>query len=299
MSGGADNSSAGGPRPHRIDATTALYGIFGDPVEHSLSPLIHNTIFGEQGINAVYLAFRVERSRLGLAVEAMRSMGMRGANITIPHKEQVLQYLDEIPEDVDRCIGAINTIVNRDGRLYGYNTDGAGFLQSLRLDLGMDIRSRAVLMLGAGGSGRGVAAAMAAAGAGQLHILNRTPDRAHGLAEYLAGYFPETDIEAVSSIEELQGERLDLVVNTTSLGMKPGDSLPVDLKRLGGHPKVYDLVYAPAQTPLLKQAAALGLERANGIGMLASQAALAYGLWTGRQDGVRERMMEILAPWRR
>lgn len=283
----------------RIDAKTVLYGIFGDPVEHSLSPLIHNTLFAEQGLNAVYLAFRVEAQQLGLAVEAMRSMGMRGANITIPHKEEVLQYLDEIPEDVDRCIGAINTIVNKDGRLYGYNTDGAGFLQSLRLDLGFDPTSRTVLMAGAGGSARGVAAVLAAAGASRIIILNRTVDRARGLTEYLSGYFPETDIEAVGSLSDISGEKLDLVVNTTSLGMKAQDARPVDLKALTGSPKVYDLVYAPPVTPLLQQAAELGLSHCNGIGMLASQAALAFGLWTGRQTGVRERMMEVLGPWRK
>lgn len=288
------------PYPHaQIDAKTALYGIFGDPVEHSLSPLIHNTLFAEQGLNAVYLAFRVESQQLGLAVEAMRSMGMRGANITIPHKEEVLQYLDEIPEDVDRCIGAINTIVNKDGRLYGYNTDGAGFLQSLRLDLGLDPTSRSVLMVGAGGSARGVAAALAAAGAARIVILNRTVDRARGLTEYLSGYFPETDIEAVASAEEARGDKFDLVVNTTSLGMKPSDPRPIDLASLKGSPKIYDLVYAPPATPLLRQAAELGLTHCNGIGMLASQAALAFGLWTARQEGVRARMMEVLAPWRK
>lgn len=282
-----------------MDARTALYGIFGDPVEHSLSPLIHNTLFAEQDLNAVYLAFRVEGQRLGLALEAMRSMGMRGANVTVPHKEEVVRYLDEIPEDVDRCIGAINTIVNRDGRLYGYNTDGAGFLQSLREDLGFDPASRAVLLAGAGGSARAVAAALAAAGAARILIVNRTLDRARGLAEYLSGYFPESDLEAVASTEEIAGEKLDLVVNATSLGMKPSDPRPVDLAVLKGKFKVYDLVYAPPVTPLLRQAGDLGLTHCNGIGMLASQAALAFGLWTGRQAGVRARMMEVLTPWRK
>ena len=111
-----------------INAQTQVYGIFGSPVRHSLSPLIHNSLFSELKINSVYEAFEVEKEKLGLAFEAVRALGIRGVNVTIPHKEAAMNFVDEVPEDVDRCVGALNTVVNRNGKLFGYNTDGKGFL---------------------------------------------------------------------------------------------------------------------------------------------------------------------------
>ena len=277
-----------------VNAQTHLYGILGNPVHHSLSPLLHNTLFKQYQINAVYMAFEVDKNSLGLAFEAMRSLGMRGAHITIPFKEEALDFIDEIPEDVDRCVGAINTIVNRDGQLYGYNTDGTGFLIALKEELGFNPEGKKILVLGAGGAARGVTFALARAHADAIMIYNRTRERAEGLSEYVAGYFPETDIEVVESLKTASDKMPELVVNATSLGMKKGDASPFDLHNLKGPASVYDLIYSPGETPFLKQAKELQLPHANGLGMLAAQAALSFELWTGEKTGVREAMIEAL-----
>lgn len=283
----------------KIDSRTHLYGIFGNPVDHSLSPALHNPVFKKLGMDAVYLAFKVEPDSLGLAFEGMRALGIRGVNVTIPFKEDVVNYLDEIPEDLDRLTGAINTVVLKDGALLGYNTDGPGFLASLHGDLSFKPEGKDILIAGAGGSARGVLFALARAGAERIFIHNRTHERAHGLVEYASQYFPETDIEAVRSLDELGPKRLDLVVNTTSCGMKGNTEVPVDWGLLKKEPAAaYDLVYSPKETPWLKEAKKLGIPCANGLGMLVEQAALSFGLWTGKKDGVREAMREAVAACR-
>lgn len=273
---------------------TQVYGIFGHPVRHTLSPLIHNAQFKRLGIDAVYLAFDVRPDSLGLAFESLRALGIRGVNVTVPHKEAAVNFVDEIPEDVDRCIGAINTVVNRDGKLYGHNTDVPGFLIALREELSFNPEGKTAFVLGAGGAGRGVVTALARANASKIFVHNRTLPRAQGLAEYLARFFPETEIEAVSELVSLKKEKIDLVVNATSLGLKPQDTLPFDLQGMAKAPAVYDLVYGPSLTPFLESAKRLGLSFANGTGMLAAQGALAFELWTGQREGVREGMLETL-----
>ena len=277
-----------------INAETHLYGILGNPVHHSLSPLIHNALFEKLKINAVYMAFQVEENFLGLAFEGMRAMGLRGANITIPFKEEAVDFIDEIPEDVDRCVGAINTVVNRKGQLYGYNTDGTGFLVALKEELGFNPEAKKILVLGAGGAARGVVFALARAHAAEIIIHNRTMDRAEGLSEYVSGHFPETEIDVIPDLGLVHERKPDLVVNATSFGMKEKEGSPFDLKSLTQKTSIYDLIYAPLETPFLKQAKKLGLPCANGLGMLAAQAALSFELWTGEKEGVREAMLEIL-----
>ena len=278
-----------------IDAKTQVYGIFGHPARHSLSPLIHNDQFKRLEMNAVYLAFDVESDALGLAFESLRSLKICGVNVTIPHKEAAINFIDEIPEDVDRCVGAVNTVVNRDGKLYGYNTDVNGFLIALKEELSFSPQGKTALVLGAGGAARGVVTALSRAGAERVLVHNRTLSRAQGLTEYVAGFFPETNLEAVRAPESLKAEKIDLVVNATSLGMKAAqDPLPLDLQGFSKRPLVYDLVYGPVLTPFLESAKKLGLSFANGTGMLAAQGALAFELWTGQREGVREGMLETL-----
>ena len=277
-----------------LSSKTQLYGILGDPIEHSLSPLIHNAAFQRLDLNAVYLAFRVAPEALGLAFEGIRSLGIRGVNITIPFKQTAIEFIDEIPEDLDRATGAINTIVNRDGQLYGYNTDGVGFLTSLKEDLHFDPKGKTVLVLGAGGSACSVVFSLARAHAEHIVIYNRTQERAQGLTDFVQAYFPETEIETISALDEVYSQKIDLVVNATSCGMKGNAGSPVDLKRLKHKTSVYDLVYAPSETMLLNSAKELGWPAVNGLGMLAAQAALSFELWTGKKEGVRETMWEIL-----
>lgn len=274
------------------DAETRLYGLFGDPVKHSLSPLLHNAVFREKGINAVYLAFHVRKDWLGLAFESMRSMNIGGVNLTIPHKEDAIEFVDDIPEDVDRAVGALNTVVNKDGRLLGYNTDVPGFLMALREELDFDAAGKSVVVAGAGGAARAVVFALARTGAERIFLMNRTADRAEGLSEYASTFFPKTEIEPMAP-DESEIKKVSLVVNATSLGMRAGDAMPVDIEKFGANTRVYDLVYS-AETPLLKAAKKKGLRHADGLGMLVNQASIAFELWTGERKGVRESMLETV-----
>lgn len=279
-----------------INAQTKLYGILGNPVGHSFSPSIHNAAFDHFGINARYLAYEVEKHSLPLAFEGVRSLNLGGANITIPFKEEAAGLVDEIPEDLDRCVGAINTVVNKDGMLYGYNTDMVGFLTGLHEELNFNPEGKNVLVLGSGGAARAVVFALGRAHANRIVVYNRTFDRAEALVSYAIDFFPETEIDAIDDITDVKNEKekIDLVVNATSLGMKGDATLAMDLGILENEASVYDLVYAPAQTPLLKEAQRLGMPNANGLGMLAAQAALSFELWTGKKEGVREIMLEAL-----
>ena len=276
-----------------VDAETQLYGIFGNPVSHSLSPLIHNAAFSHFKMNSVYLAFTLEPAYLGIAFEGLRAMGIRGINVTIPYKEAVLEFVDDIPEDIDRCTGAINTIHNHNGKLIGYNTDGPGFLMALANELSFNPAGKSVLVLGAGGAARGVVFSLARARAEKIWILNRSLDRAQGLAEHAGGFFPETEFEAVKQLYEIQGEKIDLVINATSCGMH-NQEVPLDLRVLERKTSVYDLVYISGETPFLKAARSLDFPCANGLGMLVNQAALSFEIWTGKKEGVRESMLGAL-----
>jgi shikimate dehydrogenase len=282
------------PQWPAIDSKTGLYGILGNPVRHSLSPLIHNALFQRRQINAVYLGFEVPRESLGLAFEGIRSLGLKGVNITVPFKEEALRFVDEVPEDTDRGVGAVNTVINRDGKLIGYNTDTFGFLQAIKDELSFNPAGRTVLILGAGGAARAAAFVLARGGAEKILIYNRTAGRARGLQEYLSGFFPEAEIEAPETAEALHGEPVDLVVNATSCGMREGEPSPFDLKILREPLAAYDLIYSPMETPLLRQARELGIKSANGLGMLAAQAARSFEIWTGQKEGVQREMLEIL-----
>ncbi len=277
-----------------VNAQTQLYGIFGNPVSHSLSPLIQNAAFSHLQINAAYLAFPIETGYLGIAFEAFRAMGMRGANITIPYKEEALNFIDDIPEDVDRRIGAINTVRNDHGTLLGYNTDGPGFLMALNEELSFNPEGKSILVLGAGGAARSVVFSLARAHANKVWVLNRHVERAQGLTELAAGFFSETEFEAVKYLYEVQGEAIDLVVNATSCGMKGNQDIPLDLRILERKTAAYDLVYSPNETPFLQTAKALGFPHANGLGMLVNQAVLSFEIWTGKKDGVRKIMLDAL-----
>ncbi len=289
-----DRSEGNANRP---DASTQLYGVLGNPVRHSLSPLIHNAAFRKTGLNASYMAFQVEEGTLPLAFEAIRALGLRGVNVTIPFKEEAESLVDEIPEDLDRAIGAINTVVNRDGILYGHNTDVRGFLTAAAEELGFHPSGKTVLVLGAGGAARAVAFAVASAGAARVLILNRTRERGEGLMDYAAGFFPETEFDSPYTPLAAAAEKPHLIVNATSLGLRETDEPSFDANLLTPATSVFDLIYNPAETPLLREAKKRGLKAANGLGMLAAQAAAAFELWTGVKDGVRETMLEELRAW--
>jgi len=282
-----------------IRGTTRLLGIFGDPVAHSLSPLMQNEALRQAGIDAVYVPFHVRPESLAGAVAAIRSLGLWGVNVTVPHKEQVGRYLDEI-DPAARLIGAVNTIVNRDGVLVGYNTDGQGLLRSLREDLGFDPAGRRILLLGAGGACRAALVALVGAGAGWIGIANRTPDRAEGLAGEFAGLLKGTTLAAIDlEPQRLSGvmSQIDLLVNTSSVGLK-GEafgSLPWSCLSAGS--VVYDMVYRKEGTPFLQSARATGHRGADGLGMLAGQGEEAFYLWTGQRPPYHVMKDRLLAEY--
>jgi shikimate dehydrogenase len=262
-----------------IDSYTVMYGVFGDPVRHSKSPIMLNRAFREAGLNAAYAAFHILPGQLEDAVKGIRALGFRGVNVTIPHKQEVMKYLDEIDEEA-REIGAVNTIVNEQGRLIGYNTDGIGYVRSLKEETGLSLRGKSILLLGAGGASRGVVYALAKEQPAAIWIANRTKERAEQLAREMGKYADTTGIgmDAVAAF----AKRADLVINNTPVGMYPNvDETPLDASLIRPHAVVSDLVYNPLITRFLREAEAAGATVHGGLGMFVYQGAYAFEYWTG------------------
>ncbi|HAA89345.1 MAG: Shikimate dehydrogenase [Thermoanaerobacterales bacterium 50_218] len=272
-----------------ITGKTRVYGLFGDPVGHSLSPLMQNTAFAFYDFPCCYVPFQVKREDLSVAVASIRALGMGGVNITIPHKEKVLAHLDQVDKEAE-LIGAVNTVVNRDGLLVGYNTDGAGFIRSLQEEAGFDPEGKKVVLLGAGGAARAVAFALALRGIGFLWIFNRTPARAQLLAQDVAEKTGCQTIGAGLEAELVRNalEQAQLLVHASPVGMYPHhDEEPlIDPLLLPPEVLVCDLVYNPPRTRLLSGAAERGCRVLSGLGMLVYQGALAFELWTGKKAPV-------------
>jgi shikimate dehydrogenase len=267
---------------------TKTVGVFGYPVTHSLSPAMQNAAIESAGLDMVYLPFSVEPSMLRGAVSAVRALNMAGVNLTIPHKEAVMEYLDEISDEA-RIIGAVNTIVNDNGRLIGYNTDGRGYLQSVREEAGFEPAGKSIVIIGAGGAARGIINALAREGAASIAIANRTIPRAERLAAEFKPIYPTVTITPLPlEADPLRAtlQSASLVVNTTSLGMEGKGKVDIDLDELPKHSIVSDIVYNPRTTDLLRRAADLGLAAHGGLGMLVCQGALGFTLWTGYEAPV-------------
>jgi shikimate dehydrogenase len=259
-----------------ITARTAVAGVIGAPVAHSLSPAIHNAAFAALGLDWTYAAFEVAPGDVARALDGMRALGLRGLSVTMPHKEDVARLVDACSDDAT-ALGAVNCVVARDGRLVGENTDGPGFIDALR-DEAFDPAGARCVVIGAGGAARAVVLALARAGAGDVGVANRTPSRGAAAAALAGAAGRTVELDAVSGA--------DLVVNATPIGMVD-DALPLDPERLGKGQRVADLVYHPAITPLLAAAGARGATTLNGLGMLVHQAARAFELWTGETAPVR------------
>lgn len=267
----------------RVSGETRVFCVLGHPVGHSMSPAMHNAALAEMGVNGVYVAFDVHPDGLAEAVRGLQALGVGGVNCTIPHKEALLPLMDEVSEDA-ALIGAVNTLCLRDGKCIGENTDAPGFLSDLRA-AGAEPAGKRALVLGAGGSARAVATALVRTGA-RVTVANRTLARAEELAAELNAKL-RVDVVRAS---ELRAEALkeataeaDIIVNTTSLGMSPNvdamPDLPLDALREGVF--VYDLIYNPVETRLLREARRRGARGTHGAGMLARQGALALEMWTG------------------
>lgn len=267
-----------------ITGTTRIVGIFGDPVAHSLSPRMHNAALAAAGIDAAYVPFHVAPDHLAAAMQAIRALGILGVNLTIPHKEAACALVDEL-DPLAAKIGAVNTIVNRDGRLYGYNTDGIGLVRALSSELGLKVDGKRVLVIGAGGAARAALVALARAGASWIGVANRTLSRAEELLAELSPRLPGAilaafPLETDGAIAGLPG-RVDLLVNSSALGLydRSCGLSPEKLLHPGGG--VYDMVYGREATLLVQAAQAAGLVAADGRGMLAGQGEAAFALWFG------------------
>ncbi|HHT73659.1 MAG TPA: shikimate dehydrogenase [Firmicutes bacterium] len=256
-----------------------LYGVVGDPIAQSWSPIIHTQLFQMQGFEgSAYIALHITPRQLEGAVDILRG-NFRGFNITIPHKRAVMDLVDELTPAAERY-GAVNTVKCEAGKLIGHNTDGAGFTAGLQL-LGWELAGSAVLLLGAGGAARVAAYELAEMGC-SLTIGSRTLSTAEGLAEEITSRFPHLEIAALPWVNLSQGT-YDVVVNATPVGMgAPQGERPINLEDLKGVTCVYDLIYNPPQTRLLRQGQELGLKVLNGLPMLVFQAAAAQEFWLGR-----------------
>jgi shikimate dehydrogenase len=280
-----------------ICGCTRLLGVFGHPVEHSLSPAMHNAAIAALGLPYVYVPFAVRPQHIGPAIRSLVPLGIVGVNLTIPHKEAVLPHLDWIAPEA-RDLGAVNTVHHVDGRLLGYNTDGEGFAGPLR-SIGFDVRERRVVVLGAGGASRSVVDRLARDGA-RVCIANRTLQRAERLAgEVRSRLGAAIEVVAWDDAERLSGavSGCELLVNTTSLGMSPNvDAIPPFHERvLRRGMLVYDLVYRPLDTCLLSMARAAGADTLSGVGMLVAQGAAALRLWTGADPDASVMERAVLA----
>jgi shikimate dehydrogenase len=254
---------------------TRVLGVIGWPVDHSLSPAIHNAAIDSLGLDLVYVPLPVPPGRVGEALAGLASLGIAGASVTMPHKTDVARAVDSRTEDADR-LDAVNTIVVTDAGLDGHNTDAPGFDRMLRHDEGFDPAGADVLLFGAGGAARACALALARGGASRIRVALRDPARGALVERAVEGL--GTPVTAVA-FDDAARERADLIVNATPLGGH-GEDLPTP--PLGPGTLVVDLLYHPAVTPLLARARAEGASAAGGLGLLLHQAALAFELWTGQ-----------------
>ena len=267
-------------------------GIIGHPIGHSISPVFQQAALDAIGFDGTYQPWDVAPDEVGEFVAGLRAPGTLGINVTVPHKEAVIPFLDEV-DDWASTAGAVNTIVNRDGRLTGYNTDGIGFLRALREGADFEPRGRDVLVLGAGGSARGVVYALARVGVAQMFIANRTLERAEGLAALSVDSGAAAEALSLSDAPGAARE-VALIVNCTSMGMVHGpdeDGTPLSAADIPSNALVNDLVYNPLETPLLREAAKSGAATLGGIPMLVYQGAASFEMWT-EQDAPVAVMLE-------
>jgi shikimate dehydrogenase len=264
-----------------IDAKTRLFGVIGNPVTHSLSPVMHNAALAAMDYPAVYLAFQVHAA--AGAAAAMRALNIKGLSVTIPHKVDIMPYLDEI-DPLARAIGAVNTVVNRNGRLLGTNTDCHGALAALEEHT--TLKNRSAALLGAGGAARAVGFGLLDAGA-RVTVFNRGIQRGRALADSLGvPFYP---------LDQFGDHPMDIVINTTSAGMTPlTTAMPVAAETLAARMVVMDIVYNPLETALLRTARARGCTTIDGVAMFVHQGVRQLALWTDRQPPVAVMRQAVL-----
>jgi shikimate dehydrogenase len=282
-----------------IDTPPAIYGIIGKPLNHTLSPLMHNAAFKALKANAVYKPFPLEEDELALFFEDLKEEGnpIFGLNVTVPYKEKVVGYMDGLNAFASK-VGAVNTVViNNQRKLFGYNTDGPGFLTALQ-SAGFDPEGKRIAIMGAGGTTRSILSVLSliTERPESIRLYNRTPGKAKELIADLGQRMDLSMVEIVPTVEDLNIELADCLINTTSVGLKPTDESLVDPDMLHKSLFVYDVIYNPAQTQLLKDAKKKGAKTANGLGMLYYQGVLSLQHWAHMEldDRVKEIMRKAL-----
>jgi shikimate dehydrogenase len=271
----------------KITGHTKIIGVIGDPIEHSRSPQMHNAVIQELGLDYVYVPFHVTADQLLSAVNGFKALNVAGINVTLPHKKAVLPLMDEISKEA-QLIGAVNTMVFRDGKVEGYNTDARGFIASL-YEEGIDsVKGMNVVLLGAGGAAQAVVTGLAIEEVPRITIANRTLENAIKLADEMSR---KTGIQMIglsltdNLLPKLASE-CDLLVSTITAGMDPNIELCINLDWLNKNCIVCDIVYTPPETNLLKEAKDKGLKTVGGMGMLVHQGAISFQQWTGIQPPI-------------
>lgn len=271
-----------------------IFGLLGYPLGHSLSPAMHNAAFKKLGIHAVYMLFEKPQEDFSSCLKQLKLMKVAGFNVTVPYKEKVIPFLDEVDEQARR-IGAVNTVVNKNGRFIGYNTDCLGFIASLKKDLRCNPKGKNAFIIGAGGAARAIAFALAKEGVKEIRLYDILPERAEKLAHDISETVGvvqgggNTEITFVHNLPFekrkifLGIENANLLVNASTCGMKKDDPFPIDPALLPKGIVVYDIVYNPSPTKFIKALKAGGVKAVNGLGMLLYQGALAFELWTKRK----------------
>lgn len=257
--------------------STKLFAVIGDPIDHSLSPALLNTAFADADIDAVFVALKVSKNSLGSAIEGMRSFGISGLSVTMPHKESIIRYLDTLTPR-SRLLNSVNCVYWDGDLLVGDSTDGPALVEALEIDMGGNISGKSVLVLGTGGAARAIVLALAHANVREIVVVGRRPDAVLRVVDLGGGI-------ARSGIAE-DSAGVDIIVNATSVGMADTDGsgnspIPFDLIREDHF--VCDIIYFPLMTPLLQGASSIGAGVSNGIGMLTLQASRAFTIWTGKK----------------
>ncbi len=265
-----------------INGRTKILGLVGDPIEHTFSPSIHNKLCDKLNLNYIYIPFNIKSSKLSQAIEGFRAINLYGFNVTIPHKENIIPFIDKVSNEA-LLMGAVNTVKNIGGQLHGYNTDGYGFCQSLYYN-NVSIKNKNIIILGAGGSARALSIKLAIEGAKSILILNRTPEKAKDISNII-----NDKIKNIASYGLLDNDsprkyikECDILINSTSMGMEPHVNLsPIsDFNFLNSKTIVCDLIYNPNKTLFLSKAEKMGCKIINGWGMLIFQAIKSFEIWT-------------------
>lgn len=259
-----------------------IYGLMGYPVSHSLSPLMHNAAFSYLKINAQYKLFPLKEKEIGPFLKSVKRNNIFGLNVTVPYKEKVVPFLARISYEA-RLIGAVNTIKVSGTKLLGFNTDGEGFLKHLKEDLEFDPKDKNIIIIGAGGASRAISIYLSKANPKLISIYDIDKSKLSALVNHLKTNFKNINIKLANSIKELDIEGSDLLINATPVGMKETDPHLIDKKFIHRGMLVYDLIYEPKQTKLLKAAIQRGARISNGLGMLLYQGMIAFEIWTGKK----------------